>query len=453
MMGKQEMKSMAEAGLKEAGEYSAEVHLSSALYELTRFADGQIHQNISMDGLNVTACLYDGRRSGRVHLSAATTDRVRQAVQQAAEKLRYADEGPKRPMPLAEQGYCEEDPPGFDEEVVRRGTQWRAQAVEAAVKEVESRGPRAYGRAITEVTERLSMNTSGLLSYAPRTRCDLVVATIRDTGYSCSERHAYSLSDIDVKETAQESAAGCNRARDPKELEPQEYPVVLLPYAAADLFSFVGRLGANSQAVLEGRSFMSDSLGQQVISEGISLWDDAFDRRGRPIPFDAEGVKKQPVTIIEGGVAVSPVYNQTTGAQQGVPSTGHSPVGSAFAAGGGSPQAVPQNLFVAGGEDTVADMIADTSLGLLVTSLHYTRTVEPKEVVVTGMTRNGTFLIREGEVVGPVRNLRFTDSYLRILNDVTHLGQQGMNCSQGVGSVHVPAMRVGSMRFTEKTDF
>ncbi len=453
MMGREKLKEMADAGLQEAGNFSAEVHLSSSRYELTRFAEGQIHQNISMDGINVTACIYDGRKSARVQLSAPKPDRVRQAVQKAKDKLKYATEGPERPMPKPHQGFCSESPPGFDEKMLTEGTQWRTDTVKQVVEEVEDRGPDVYGRAITEATELLTVNTEGLVSYAPRTRCDLSVSTIRDTGYGYSQRHACALDDIDVEEAAQEAAVGCNRARDPQDLVPADYPVVLLPYAVADIMSFIGRLGADSQAVQEGRSFMSDNLGQQVVSDKISLWDDGFEPRGRPIPFDGEGVKKQPVTIIEDGVTISPVYNQITGAEGGVPSTGHSPVGSSFGARGGSNRAIPQNLFVGEGSDTVADMIEGTDVGVLVTSFHYTRAVEPSEVVVTGMTRNGTFLIKNGEVVHPIKNLRFTDSYLRILNHVTHVGSESMNCGGGIGSIRVPALRLESLRFTEKTDF
>ncbi len=457
MMGKRELQDMAEAGLEAAGDLEAEIHLENYAHGLTRFSEGQIHQNISMHGVYVTARMFDGRRRSEVTGAAPDSDAVVAAVRRAREDLAGGAVGPKRFLPGADSG-CVRQPdegevPGFDPSVLGDGADWRSRETERAIEVIEREGPRPFGRVTTDFSERLIMNTCGLISYAPRTGCDVSFTAIRDTGYGYSERHASSLDDINVPEAASEAAGGCNMSRDPEPFPEGEYPVILLPYAAADLISFVARLGADGEAVSEGRSFMSGCMGERVLSDNLSVYDDGTDERGCPVLFDGEGVRKHRVDIIRDGVASDVLYDQTTGAAHGGGSTGHAPVGRAFGSIRGSVSVSPQNLFLAEGDATVGEMIEDTELGLLITTLHYTRVVEPRNVVITGMTRNGTFLVRNGSIVGPVKNLRFTDSYVRALNDVTHVGSESLRCGEGVGSVRVPALRLGGLRFTGTTDF
>ncbi len=454
MMGVNDLRGMAEAGLREAGNRPAEIHLEGYRYDLTRFAEGQIHQNISMDGIHVTARVFSGRKRGEVTLSAPSAERVTEAVRRAAEALQYAGEGPERPMPGSDAGYLPgEEVMGFDEKVESCGADWRAETARDVVRVVEREGPRPFGRVITEVNERLIMNSEGLVSYTPRTSCDLIVTTIRSTGYGYSERHSFALDDIDAERAAMEAAGGCNMGMDPQPFPAGEYSVILLPYATADMVSFLARLGADGEAIGEGRSFMSERMGERVLPESIDVWDDGFDPAGRPVPFDGEGVAKQRVDIIQAGVARGALYNQTTGEAAGCPSTGHTAVGRTFGSFRGGGSVAAQNLFLGEGDATVEEMIRDTDLGLLITSFHYTRVVEPRDVIITGMTRNGTFLVRNGAIVGPVKNLRFTDSYVRALNGITHLGSASVLCGEGVGGVRVPAIRLESLRFTGTTDF
>jgi len=326
MTGYDELRRMAEAGLGEAGSHPVEIRLESSRYELTRFAEGQVHQNISMESVHVTAAVFSGSKKGEVSLSAPNAGRVREAVRQALANLEYAAPGPDRPMPGADLGYLPDDQPvGFDEKVASQGTIWRGDTARRAISIIEDEGPRAFGRAITEVNERLVMNSNGLVSYAPRTYCELNLTAIREGGYAASERHGFRLADIGVEDAALEVARRCNQAMNPQPLPAGEYPVILLPYAAADMVSFLARLGADGEAIREGRSFMSDRLGDRVLSEKLSVWDDGFDPRGCPLPFDGEGVKKQRVDVITNGMATGGVYNQASGAAEKRPSTGHAP--------------------------------------------------------------------------------------------------------------------------------
>jgi len=461
MIGRDALEQLATRGLERSEGHPAEVCLDAFDYRLTRFSDGQVHQNLSMDGMYITARVFDGARSGSACLSVRAPERIEEAVSRALAALRYADVGPERPMPRPEQGYVSPDGSFVDETMLGGTDRWRAEVVQRVVAAVEGRGPHAYGRVITEAGERLVANTGGLVSYAPRTRCDLYVTSIWDTGYGASDRHAYRTADIDPEVAASESAQTCIQARNPKPLPASDYTVVLTPYAVADLIAFIGQLGADANAVQEGRSFLAGKAGEPVLSPEITIWDDGLDAAGRPTMFDAEGVKKDPVTIVRDGLAVGPVHNQATAAREGCRSTGHLPVFSPVTRAFSSPQpgypALPQNLFLAPGRASVADMVRATEMGLLVRGLHYTRVVEPRAVVITGMTRNGLFLIKGGEIAGPVKNLRFTDSYVRVLNGVSHVGRDAQTCADatgdGLGAIRVPHLRVESLRFTGTTDF
>ncbi len=443
-------------GLRQADGFEAEIHLENYNYGLTRFSEGQIHQNISMEGIYVTARVFDGRRCSEVTARAPEPEKVAEAVRRAAEALVAGAVRPQRPLPGPDKACSVDengDIPGFDACVPENADRWRGRVAERAVSVIEREGPRPFGRVATEFSERLIMNTAELISYAPRTSCNVSFTAIRDTGYGYSERSGFSLDAINAGEAASEAAGGCNLSRDPEPFPEGEYPVILLPYAAADLVSFVARLGADGEAVAEGRSFMSGRAGERVVSDLLTIYDDGADEHGCPILFDGEGVRKRRVDIISEGIASGLLYNQTTAAAEGEVSTGHAPVVRAFGSFRGGASVSPQNLFLAEGDAPVAEMIEDTDLGLLITTLHYTRVVEPRDVVITGMTRNGTFLVRNGEIVGPVKNLRFTDSYVRALNQVTHVGSQSLLCGEGVGGIRVPALRLDSLRFTGTTEF
>jgi predicted Zn-dependent protease len=182
----------------------------------------------------------------------------------------------------------------------------------------------------------------------------------------------------------------------------------------------------------------------------ISIWDDGQSPDGLPLPFDFEGVPKQRVDLIEQGEARAVVYDSyRAGKEEDKVSTGH----AQLVRDGYGP--VPLNTFLGAGEATLQEMIASTERGLYVTRFHYTRPVEPIRVVVTGMTRDGTFLIEKGEITRPVKNLRFTQSYLEALNNLEMVGQEPrlLLGLAGLARDSVPALKLGQFTFTGATEF
>jgi predicted Zn-dependent protease len=203
---------------------------------------------------------------------------------------------------------------------------------------------------------------------------------------------------------------------------------VLEEYAVVDLLDMLGYLGFSALAVQEERSFAEP--GRRIGSDLVTIVDDGYDPTGLPLSFDFEGVAKQRVSLVEAGICRDVVYDAQTAARAGVASTGHGlPAPNPWGP-------FPLNMVMEPGTASRDDLIAGLDRGLLVTRFHYTNPVHPKLAIVTGMTRDGTFLVEGGRIVGPVKNLRYTQSYLEAL----------------AGTVVVPAVRIDGWTFTGGTE-
>jgi predicted Zn-dependent protease len=244
------------------------------------------------------------------------------------------------------------------------------------------------------------------------------------------------LSDIDGAAAGRTAAEKARRGDDLLELEPGRYEVVLEPSCLANMLEFL-RDGFNARTVEEGRSFVE--LGQPQLDPSVTLWDDGTDPRAISRGFDAEGTPKRRVDLVREGVPVALCHDRKTAAKAKAESTGHG-----F---GGDMGGVATNLFMAGGTTSPEELVGSVERGLLITEFWYTRILDPKTQVVTGLTRNGTFLIEGGRVVGGVPNLRFTQSYVDALRPGNVLGV-GDDARLFDGTYHVPTVRLASWNFT-----
>ncbi|HTS14982.1 MAG TPA: metallopeptidase TldD-related protein, partial [Candidatus Sulfotelmatobacter sp.] len=233
-------------------------------------------------------------------------------------------------------------------------------------------------------------------------------------------------------------------AREPVSLPPGEYPVVLEPYAVVDLLDMLGYLGFSALAVQEGRSFFE--AGKVIGSPLVTIIDDAEDSAGAPVSFDYEGVPKRRVPLVEAGVCREAVFDAQTAARAHRESTGHGlPAPNPYGP-------FPLNMIMSAGDASRDELIGGLERGLLVTRFHYTNPVHPKLAIVTGMTRDGTFLVEQGRIVGPVRNLRFTQSYLEALAGVEAVGRERRLLRGFLGASLVPAVRIRAFGFTGATE-
>jgi PmbA protein len=448
MLGERRTKEISDAILAYSAADQTEVVILAGEEYLTRFANSTIHQNVAETDAEVRIRVVLGTRVGVVTTNRLDDGALKKAVDNALAIARLQPENPDfkslpgpRPIPPVR---------AFSEATVRCTPEQRARGAGTICLLARKAGVVASGALTTAVLELAVANSLGVWAYLPTTHADINTVIMSDSSAGYAAALVRGVEDLDFEALGREALDKCLHSQNPQDLEPGEYPVILEPYAVQDLMRMMSWTGFGAVAVQEGRSFMADKIGQQIMDPRVSIWDDGLDPAGRPLPFDFEGVPKQRVDLIKEGVACGVVYDSyRAGKEEGKVSTGHAlPAPNAFGP-------LPLNTFFGPGETSLEEMIQGTDRGLYVTRFHYTRPVEPKKVVITGMTRDGTFLIEKGEIAYPVKNLRFTQSYLKALNHLVLIGSVprllvGMG---GLGSESVPALKLSKFTFTGATEF
>jgi predicted Zn-dependent protease len=266
-----------------------------------------------------------------------------------------------------------------------------------------------------------------------------------DGGTGYAEAVSMDATEIDAGAVGHEAAEKARASDNPVSIDAGDYPVVLEEYAVVDITDMLGYVGFSALAVQEERSFAEP--GRKVGSELVTIVDDGSDTAGLPMSIDYEGVRKERVTLLERGVCRDVVYDSQTAARAGRASTGHGlPAPNPYGP-------FPLNAVMSAGETPRDELIGGLDRGLLVTRFHYTNVVHPKLAMITGMTRDGTFLVEGGKLVGPVRNLRYTQSYLAALAGVSAVSGSRRTVRGFLGAAVVPALRIDGWTFTGVTEF
>jgi predicted Zn-dependent protease len=316
------------------------------------------------------------------------------------------------------------------------------------LKQVKEKGCEASGAFSNGGVELAVVNSLGVEVYQKFSDLflHLIVENEKSSGYASFV--ARDPDQLDIDSLAQEAIKKTSQ-EEPIQIEPGEYEVVLEPYAVSELLSFLGYLGFHSLAVQEGRSFFSNRFGEKMVDEKVTIYDDGLDPGGLQVPFDFEGLPKKKVVFFDGGVAKEVTYDSFTSGREGKESTGHGLIPPNTAG------PIPINLFMKGGESSLEEMIRSVRRGIYVTRFHYTNVIEPMKAVITGMTRDGTFLIEEGEITRPIKNLRFTESILKALSQVTAISKDRRICSEGtvysrrfVTGTVAPAIKIDGFNFS-----
>jgi PmbA protein len=338
----------------------------------------------------------------------------------------------------------------FDEATAGYTPRERALQVGHICRRAGEEGLVAAGAFSTGATELGVANSQGVVAYHPGTVADLVTVVMSEDSAGYAAERNWKVERIDVPTLGEEAIDKASRSRNPHELEPGPYTVILEPYATQDIVNMLGFTGMGALALQEGRSWMDGRIGEEIMAPAISIWDDGSDLSSIPLPFDFEGLPKRRVQIIREGIAQGVVYDTATAQREaGQSSTGHA-VPPAMAATVGP---LPLNLFLASGDATLEDMIASTERGLLITRFHYTRPVHPRDAVITGLTRDGTFLVQDGAIAYPVKNLRYTQSYIEALAGTQAVGRQAKSLGTSIGAQRVPPLKLSRFNFTGVTQF
>jgi PmbA protein len=446
LIGEDRFTEVAEAALSLEGVDGVEVLAIHEWSGLTRFANSEIHQSTASEDTGLRVRVVTDGRVGVVATNEFTREGAAAAARSAKELAEVAGPDPLWPGLAPRADYPAVD--RFDEATSAADPETRAEAVAAIVGRCPGDAV-AAGAYETRAAEVGLANTEGQVCWAPWTQATLTTVVSGAGGDGFAEITTGAVGAIDGEALGARAADRSVRSRDPQPIDPGTYTVVLEPSATSTLVGFLAWIGFAGREYIEGRSCFSGKAGEQVAADAVSIWDDAIDPGTIGVGFDFEGTPRRRVDLIRDGVFLDAVYDRRTARQRGSASgsTGH-----------GLPPPNPEgpfplNLSMATGDATIEDMIASTDRGVLVSRFHYANVVNPIESTLTGMTRDGTFLIEGGEITRPVRNLRFTQSVIEALKSASMIGREAELCSEFFFSASlVPALKVDAFNFSGTSD-
>ena len=418
----------------------ADVSVTRTRHGLTRFANSFIHQHVGEDTVSVSLTLALDGRTTSTSTTATDPDSLEQLVDDAVASAQLQPVDPHWPgaTPPADVA----DTGNVDTATATASPETRASLVADFVAAGD--GLAAAGYCDTELLQAAFASTAGQRVSGATTRA--TIDGIHQTGSSAGSAHgtAIRLDELDAAGAGRRAADVAVRSKDFVDLDPGEYEVVLRPEAVATILTFLAVYGFNAKSHLEGASFAQ--LGAQQFDPAVTILVDPADPRRTGLPFDAEGSPRQRFALVQDGVTTALAHDRRTAARAGTTTTGSA------VPGGAGIGAVPTDVRLPAGDTPAEAMIADVRRGLLVTEFHYVRILDPKTTVATGLTRNGTFLIEDGEVVGAVGNLRFTQSFHQALGAgrVAAVGDDDRyaNGELAAGMVICPSLRLAGWSFT-----
>lgn len=417
---------------------------------LTRYANSAIHQNVHENNCKILFRTILGKRIGVASTNSLVFNDLQKTLQDSVEIARTQLENPYfpgLPKPLAVKPIKT-----FDLTTAEFSPRERAQVVKKIIMVANRKKFTVAGAFSTNSGEIAIMNSKGVRAYQPVSSASVNIIAMSGSSSGYAAGLSRKVGKIDFEELAAVAVGKCAMTQNPKSVEPGEYEVILEPAAVASLLEWMNYIGFGSKSYQEKTSFLAGKIGQKITSPMITIYDDALDSTSVPFPFDFEGVPKKKVKLIEKGTAKGVVYDRLGGAKDKTCSTGH-----ALTADSANEGAIAMNIVMVPGKTPRNKLIAGVKRGILVTRFHYINGfIDPPNAVLTGMTRDGTFLIENGEISGGIKNLRFTDSMLRAFGTAVAISKESTLVESwwsSVGCVKAPAIHLGSFRFSGKTEF
>ena len=420
-----------------------ELLLAEGRQFLTRFSRNRIHQNVGTEEVWAIVRVIVGRRLGVAQASGLDREALEAALQSALAIARASEpdeKWPGLPPPRAVKPV-----EAYDAVTAEAPADARADMAGEVIAAARRKRGEAAGAVEVEEGSIACVSSRGVAVATSQTRAEVRTVITCDDGSGYAEGVAMRLSDLNGRTIGRRAAAKAADSRSPQALEPGRYDVVLEPAAVAEWMQMLSYMAFSGKTFEEGRSPLAGRLDQQVTGERVTIFDNALDRRTLRQPFDFEGMPKQRLTLIDRGVAKAVGTSHNRARRLGKRRS----TGSALPGTSGI-DCLPVHLTMKGGADTAAGLVAGLERGLLITRFHYTNILDPLKTVLTGMTRDGTFLVEKGKIVGPVRNLRYTENVLEALGRIDGLTRR---LTLVPGPCLVPMIRVRGVQFTGATEF
>jgi len=414
---------------------------------LTWYAENIIHQNVAEHDAQIQVRAIVGKQVGSASTTDSTPDGLALAVRQAGRAARLMPDNPDFPGLPSPQALPVTDVGGWVDATAACTPADRVLAVKEIIQQSERESLRAAGTYRTQESELAVVSSTGVAAYHQATVAELKAVVMSDDSSGYSLMSSPDVSDIDPAAIGERAVRTAVETRHPIEVGPGSYDVVLSPFAVAELMSMLAYLALSARSIEEHTCFLEGHQGEQLVAPIVSLCDDGLDPAGMPLPFDFEGMPKQHVDFLTRGKAGSVVYDSYYAAKMGRTTTGHSlQQPNDFGP-------YPLNIFMGAGDSSEDDMVAHVEHGIYVTRFWYGNPVEPRRAVVTGTTRDGTYLIEHGRKTHGVRNLRFTQGLIDMFAHTVEISRERavLASSFGIGAMVLPGIRAEGFQFTGVT--
>ncbi len=439
-----DLRRLAERILKLSDADETEVEIEAGADALTRFANNTIHQNVAEQSLNVSVrTVFDGR-TARATTNKTDDESLRRVVAASATLARSQPKNPDLlPMP-GKQKYAKVE--RYFASTAAATPVDRAHAVARVCAHAAKNSLTSAGILSTGASAMALANSRGLWAMHRQTRAEFSVTMMDNDSSGWAKANSPDLRSLDPEALAASASQKATASRNPREVEPGRWTVILEPAAVLDLVGFLFYDFAGT-AVLDQRSCFNKRMGKKLMGENVTIRDDVTHPLQSGPPFDGEGLPKQKVLLVDRGVPKNLVYARSTAKKMKAKPTGH---GLPLPNEAGE---APFNLVFDGGKSSIDEMVASTDHGILLTRLWYIREVEPYEKVLTGMTRDGSFLVENGRIVSGIRNFRFNQGILEMLSNVEQMSPAVRAAGEESFEMVVPAMKVRNFHFSEVTKF
>jgi len=438
MLNKEQAKALVDKAVS-ATKYYAVAILSGSEQGTTRFANSEISQNVTITEGRLSLTVYDGKKQSTCATNDLSPTGIEKLVQDAEGLLQFVPEGEFGAFPFSKEEVASRN--NGDALAKAFDAKGRAACIKEGVAQLEEGYTASGALTLTNTAVAIAETNGGFRFAAYYDVAFNTVVTHTDGTDGAGECISYT-NVPDIVSYFKKAQATSKAARNPIEPQLGGFTVVLSPVAFGDLIGFAARM-QNAKSVEDGVSYARGKLGEQVFGANLTIKDDITNPELLPLPFDMEGNPRRVLPLIEKGVVSSYVYDNKSASKQGVESTGHAVVTRWFTG------AVPMNLVVEGGDQSLEEIITDTENGIFINEFHYTNFVNARNLQITGLTRNGTFLIENGKLTRPIATVRFTESMLDAFNNISAISKERELVS-GFGAALIPAVKIENFHFTSK---
>ena len=449
MIGRKKLTAKLEKVLAKSKADQTEILFVGTESGLTRYANSYIHQNVHEDNHKIFFRTVLGKRVGVAATTSLALSDMQKTLADSIEIARQQPENPNFPGLPKPAKYKELKT--YDQATAAFTPAKRAREVKRVIAEGKKKGFTMAGSLSTSSGEIAVLNSLGVRAYQPFTSAGINMIAMSDTSSGYASGTSRRIEDIRAGRLAAIAVEKCERSQDPIQVEPGVYEVILEPAAVAEMLEWLNYVSLGSKPFMQGTSFMSGRVGKKITAPDITIYDNALDSRSMAFPFDMEGVPKRKVVQIDKGVVRNVPYDRAAAKKAGKRSTGH-----AITPDESDEGAFGMNLFMKPGKTPRAKMIEGVKKGILVTRFHYINGfIDTRNSVLTGMTRDGTFLVEKGEIVSGIKNLRFTDNIMKSFKTVKAISKESERVESwwsAVGCMTVPTLHLGKFRFSGKTE-